>query len=60
LHPDYHTDNDTWQRINYNKLTRITRLVFLSMADLASSGEKLEFLPAGTPAPAAAAASKIH
>jgi Peptidase family M28/PA domain len=49
LHPDYHTDNDTWQRINYNKLTRIARLVFLSVADLASSGEKVEFLPAGAP-----------
>jgi Peptidase family M28/PA domain len=39
LHPDYHTDNDTWQRINYNKLTRIARLVFLSVADLADSAD---------------------
>jgi Peptidase family M28 len=54
LHPDYHTDNDTWQRINYNKFTRIARLVFLSVADLANSGEKIAFLPAGGPAPAAA------
>jgi Zn-dependent M28 family amino/carboxypeptidase len=56
LHPDYHTDNDTWQRINYNKLTRIARLVFLSVDELASSDEKVPFLPAGAPAPA----SKIH
>jgi len=49
LHPDYHTDNDTSQRINYDKLTRITRLVFLSIADLANSGEKVAFLPAGAP-----------
>jgi hypothetical protein len=50
LHPDYHTDNDTWQRINYDKLTRIARLVFLSVEDLANSGEKVAFLPAGAPA----------
>ncbi len=57
LHPDYHTDNDTWQRINYDKFTRIARLVFLTAADLANSGEKVAFLPAGAPAPAA---SKIR
>jgi Peptidase family M28/PA domain len=56
LHPDYHTDNDTWQRINYDKFTRIARLVFLTAADLANSGEKVAFLPAGAPAPTA----KIH
>ncbi|HTS25526.1 MAG TPA: M28 family peptidase [Bryobacteraceae bacterium] len=51
LHPDYHTDNDTWQRINYDKLTRIARMVFLSMEDLANSAERVAFLPAGAPAP---------
>ncbi|HLK65401.1 MAG TPA: M28 family peptidase [Bryobacteraceae bacterium] len=50
LHPDYHTDNDTWQRINYDKLTRITRLVYLSIADLANSARKVAFVPAGAPA----------
>jgi hypothetical protein len=60
LHPDYHTDNDTWQRINYNKLTRIARLVFLSVEDVANSGENVAFLPAGAPAPATAAPAKIH
>jgi hypothetical protein len=50
LHPDYHTDNDTWRRINYDKLTRIARLVFLSVENLANSGEKIAFLPAGAPA----------
>lgn len=50
LHPDYHTDNDAWQRINYDKLTRIARLVFLSIADLAGSNEKIPFVPAGAPA----------
>lgn len=57
LHPDYHTDNDTWQRINYDKFTRIARLVFLTAADLANSSEKVAFVPAGAPAPAA---SKVH
>lgn len=49
LHPDYHTDNDTWQRINYPKMTKIVRLVFLSVANLASSGETIPFVAAGGP-----------
>jgi len=48
LHPDYHTENDTWDRINYPKLTRIARLVYLSVADLANSDKAIPFLPAGT------------
>lgn len=47
LHPDYHTDHDTWDRINYPKLTKIVRLVFLSIDELASTGENLTFVPAG-------------
>jgi Zn-dependent M28 family amino/carboxypeptidase len=47
LHPDYHTENDTWQRINYPKLTKIVRLVFLSIANLANSSETIPFIPAG-------------
>ena len=50
LHPDYHTDHDTWDRINYPKLTKITRLVFLSIDELANSAEKLTFDPVGSPA----------
>lgn len=53
LHPDYHTENDTWQRINYPKLTKIVRLAFLATADLANSDTKIQFIPAGAP-PAAA------
>lgn len=60
LHPDYHTDNDTCQRINYDKLTRIARLVFLSVDELANSNEKIPFLLKGAPAPASAATSKDH
>jgi Peptidase family M28 len=49
LHPDYHTENDTWQRINYPKITKIVRLVFLSVADLASSGRPIPFVASGSP-----------
>jgi hypothetical protein len=49
LHPDYHTENDTWERINYPKLLKITRLVFLAIANLGNSSEKLEFNVAGAP-----------
>jgi hypothetical protein len=50
LHPDYHTDRDTWDRINYPKLTKIVRLVFLSVAELANSAERVAFVPAGVAA----------
>ncbi|HWK11000.1 MAG TPA: M28 family peptidase, partial [Vicinamibacterales bacterium] len=49
LHPDYHTDHDTPDRINYPKLTKIVRLVFLTTADLASGDTRIEFVPAGAP-----------
>lgn len=49
LQPDYHTDHDIWQTINYPKMTKIVRVVFLSVADLAGSGEKVAFYPAGAP-----------
>jgi hypothetical protein len=47
LHPDYHTENDTWDRINYPKLTKIARLVYLSVTELADSDRKIPFLAAG-------------
>jgi hypothetical protein len=49
LHPDYHTDNDTRDRINYPKTTRIVRLVFRSVAELANSAETIPFVSAGAP-----------
>lgn len=49
LHPDYHTENDTWDRINYPKLTKIARLVYLSVADLANTSQIIPFLAAGQP-----------
>ncbi len=50
LHPDYHTDRDTWDRINYPKLTKIARLVFLSVEALADGSGKPEFVAAGAAA----------
>lgn len=49
LHPDYHTENDTWQRINYPKLTKIVRLVFLSTERVADSAQRIQFNAAGAP-----------
>lgn len=51
LHPDYHTENDTWDRINYPKLTKIARLVYLSVAELADTSREIPFLPAGESSP---------
>ena len=45
LHPDYHTAHDTWDRINYPKLTKIVRLVCLSVQDLANSSARPSFSP---------------
>ena len=48
LHHDYHTENDSWDRINYPKLTHITRLVFRSVEQLANTPQKIPFTPQGT------------
>jgi len=42
-HPDYHTENDTWDRLNYPKLEKIARLVFLVAADVANRDVRPEF-----------------
>ena len=42
-HPDYHTANDTWDRINYPKMEKIVRLVYLSMRSLAMSATRPKF-----------------
>jgi hypothetical protein len=47
LHHDYHTENDSWERINYPKLERIVRLVFRSVSELAGGPEKIAFTPEG-------------
>jgi hypothetical protein len=61
LHPDYHTENDTWDRINYPKLTKIARLVYLSVADLANSSQTIPFLATGEESSASKTpGTKIH
>lgn len=35
-HADYHRPSDTWEKIEYEKLTEITRLVFFSALNLAN------------------------
>ncbi len=44
--PDYHTTNDTWDRINYPKIEKITRLLYLSAKALANSPARPKFVPA--------------
>jgi Zn-dependent M28 family amino/carboxypeptidase len=44
-HRDYHTENDTWDKINYSKLEKIIRLVFLSSVDVANSETRPRFTP---------------
>jgi peptidase M28-like protein len=43
-HPDYHTANDTWDRINYPKIEKITRLIYLSAKDVANSAARPRFV----------------
>ncbi len=45
FHPDYHTSRDTWDKINYPKLTKIARLVFLTSLDLANASGRPKFVP---------------
>ncbi len=44
-HPDYHTENDTWDKINYPKMERIIRLIFLTSVELANSDTRPRFTP---------------
>ncbi|MCU1323356.1 MAG: Zn-dependent amino-or carboxypeptidase family [Acidobacteriaceae bacterium] len=60
LHPDYHTENDSWDRINYPKLTRIVHLVFLSVADLANTSHAPSFDPSGAASAPTAAKGHAH
>jgi hypothetical protein len=43
-HPDYHTVNDTWDRINYPKIEKITKLIYLSARDIANSAVRPKFV----------------
>ena len=44
-HPDYHTENDTWNRIDYQKMEKIVRLIFLTAEELTESGQRPRFTP---------------
>jgi Peptidase family M28/PA domain len=44
-HRDYHTENDTWDKINYSKLEKIIRLVFMTSVEVANSATRPRFIP---------------
>ena len=44
-HPDYHTENDTWDRIDYPKMEKIVRLIFLTTEQLTNSDQRPAFKP---------------
>jgi hypothetical protein len=44
-HRDYHTENDTWDKINYRKMEKIIRLVFLTSVEVADSDTRPRFTP---------------
>jgi Peptidase family M28 len=46
LHPDYHTPRDTADKINYPKLEKAARLVYLTTSQLATSQTKPQFVKA--------------
>lgn len=40
FHPDYHTDGDTADKLNYPKMERVVRLTFLCARQLANAGDR--------------------
>jgi len=42
--PDYHTENDTWDRINYPKMQKIIQLIFLTAAHVADQADRPKFI----------------
>jgi len=48
-HPDYHTAQDTWDRINYPKLEKITRLVYVCARNLADAAARPRFVAGSVP-----------
>jgi len=51
LHPDYHTPRDTADKINYAKLEKAARLVYLATYQLASASSKPQFVKASAQKP---------
>jgi Zn-dependent M28 family amino/carboxypeptidase len=50
LHPDYHTPRDTAEKINYGKVEKVARLVYLTTYQLATSQNKPQYIKATVPA----------
>lgn len=48
LHPDYHTPRDTPSKINYPKLEKITKLVYLSALKIANNPARPEYVDAAS------------
>jgi aminopeptidase YwaD len=46
-HMDYHTPNDTWEKINYKGMVEISDLIFNVAKDLATDTARLKFKEAG-------------
>ena len=44
LHPDYHTPRDTPDKINYPKLEKVTKLVYLTAFQIANSSQRPQFV----------------
>ena len=44
-HGDYHTEHDTWDRVNFSKMARIVRLALATSAELADGNERPRFTP---------------
>ena len=44
LHPDYHTPRDTPEKINYPKLEKVTRLVYLTAFQVANAASRPQFV----------------
>ena len=47
VHEDYHRPSDTVEKIDLDKITRITRLIFHYMSELANSDERPQWDPEG-------------
>lgn len=43
LHPDYHTPDDTADKINYAKIEKVVRLVYLTLQDIGNASDRLRF-----------------
>jgi aminopeptidase YwaD len=46
-HLDYHTPSDTWDKINYEGMVKISNLIFPVAKELASSDSRLQFKESG-------------